>query len=517
MNQRLTTRQIRYQLKHTWLPFLSRFGRLTPIQELTIPKILAGVNIVACAPTASGKTESVVVPVAERCMAEKWQNISVLYIVPTRALANDVLARIGNSLDDMGLKTQLKHGDRPYLSKNLPDWLITTPESLDSMICRRSHIFKTLRTVIIDEIHLLDNTYRGDQLRLLLIRLKQIVDHSSLGIHLLSATLPNPDKVAQRYVENFEVIQVSGQRGIEHQFAESHQEIIAIAKQKRYKKLLYFCNFRDSVEQVGKALIPLWKPYPVVVHHGSLDRKIREEAEEVMQQSKTAICVATSTLEIGIDIGNIDLVVLAEPPFSIEALLQRIGRGNRRSGTVKVIAIASSTKEREHLESMFELAINGEFNPEEYEPNLSVVIQQIFSYLYQFRSGVSQDQLFSLFNCFCSQDKIEKILTNLLQLNWILCDNNKIYPSEELLTEGDKGKIHSNIPDQGTFKVIDIDSNLEVGMVSSEVDDVFLLAQRAWKVIAIDNNIIKAKKFNGKVKSTSFKKHRNLGKFDYLL
>jgi ATP-dependent Lhr-like helicase len=236
-----------------------------------------------------------------------------------------------------------------------------------------------------------------------------------------------------------------------------------------------------------------------------------------MQQSAIAICVATSTLEIGIDIGNINLVVLAEPPFSIEALLQRIGRGNRRSGTVKVIAIAASTKEREHLESMFRLAINGEFNPEEYKPNLSVVIQQIFSYLYQFRSGITQENLFDLFNFFCSQDKIEKILKNLYQHEWIVYNNNKIYPSEELLTEGDKGKIHSNIPDQGTFKVIDIDSNSEVGMVSSEVDDVFLLAQRAWKVISIDNNIIKAKKFNGKVTSTSFKKHKNQGKYYYLL
>ena len=126
--------------------------------------------------------------------------------------------------------------------------------------------------------------------------------------------------------------------------------------------------------------------------------------------------------------------------YSIEALLQRIGRGNRRSGTVKVIAIAASTKEREHLESMFELAINGEFKPEEYQPDLSVVIQQIFSYLYQFRSGVTQDQLFSLFNCFCYQDKIEKILTKLFQLNWILYDNNKIYTSEELLTEVTKVK-----------------------------------------------------------------------------
>lgn len=140
-------RIIRNRLKYAWMPFFTTFGRLTPIQVETIPTILDGYNVIVASLTASGKTEAVVAPVAERYIQEKWQELAVLYIVPTRALANDTLARIEGPLRDMGIKTALKHGDKPYLpSDNLPNFLITTPESLDSLICRRVEVFKSLRT-----------------------------------------------------------------------------------------------------------------------------------------------------------------------------------------------------------------------------------------------------------------------------------------------------------------------------------------------------------------------------------
>ena len=193
---------IRRHLKYAWVPFFSRFGKLTPVQIETIPKILDGINVVVMSPTASGKTEAVVAPVAELFISRQWKELAILYVVPTRALANDTLARIEGPLRDMGIATVLKHGDKPYLSGYLPNCLITTPESLDSLICRRPKIFATLRAVILDEIHLLNNTYRGDQLRLLLHRLKKLAFDASFAVHLLSATLSEPYQVAQRYSEN---------------------------------------------------------------------------------------------------------------------------------------------------------------------------------------------------------------------------------------------------------------------------------------------------------------------------
>ena len=96
-------RIIRERLKYAWTPFFTRFGRLTPIQVATIPPILDGKNVIVASPTASGKTEAVIAPVAERFRNEGWQGLAVLYIVPTRALANDTLARIDGPLRDMGI------------------------------------------------------------------------------------------------------------------------------------------------------------------------------------------------------------------------------------------------------------------------------------------------------------------------------------------------------------------------------------------------------------------------------
>jgi ATP-dependent Lhr-like helicase len=382
---------LRYRLRYSWSPFFSRFGTLLPVQLETIPKILDGSNVVIMSPTASGKTEAVIAPVAEKCVMEQWQGLSILYIVPTRALANDTFQRIQGPLLDMNLTTAIKHQDTPYLSyKNLPNLLITTPESLDSLICRHSQIFSTLKTVILDEIHLLDNTYRGDQLRLLLWRLQKLANEGDLSIHLLSATLAYPHQVAKRYVKNFEVIEIKGQRVIDYHLFSSLSAVFEWVRRERWKKVLCFCNLRDSVESVAHELAELWHPYPVVVHHGSLHRREREEAEKVMKDSNVAVCVSTSTLEIGIDIGDIDLILLIEPPWSISSMIQRIGRGNRRENVARVAAIFKSNEEKSLLETMFNFAISGALDEAVYTPDRSVAIQQIFSFLFQNPKGMPE-------------------------------------------------------------------------------------------------------------------------------
>lgn len=507
------------RLQYTWRPFFSRFGRLTPIQAQAIPKILDGINTVVAAPTASGKTEAVVGPVAERCMAERWSPVAVVYIVPTRALANDTLVRIEGPLGDMGLTTALKHGDKPSLPVKKPDWLITTPESLDSLIGRRPNIFATLRTIILDEIHLLDNTYRGDQLRLLLARLQKLVAGSPFATHLLSATLSNPGEIAARYASSCEVVTVTGQRGIDYHMLHTHAEIRDLARAHGWKKLLYFCNRRPSVEKVADELSKLWEPYPVVAHHGKLDRKVREEAEQVMKESRVAIGVATATLEIGIDIGDIDLVVLAEPPWSIASLLQRVGRGNRRSGRIQVAALVSSDDEETLLKAMFDTAAEGTLPVEPYVPDRSVVVQQTLSYLFQRHKneGTTDHELLSLLTTLCTEEEARKIVSHLRQEQWIQQVGRKWYPDKKLLDAGEEGRIHSNVPEQGTFKVMSVETGQEIGSISGTIDQVFLLAGRAWQIVAIHPGRIQARRFSGKATAASFGSQRNTGGFHYLL
>lgn len=501
------TRRIRTRLRYAWGPFFSRFGRLTPIQIEVIPKILNGSNVIAASPTASGKTEAIVAPVAQKFIEENWSGLAVVYVVPTRALANDTIARIGEPLQDMNIKADLKHGDQPYFSlSNAPNFLVTTPETLDSLICRHSQVFSNLRTVVIDEIHVLDNTYRGDQLRLLLWRLRRVANNDALFVHLLSATLFSPFETALRYVRPCEVITIPGSREIDYKFLKSQQEVYDYAWDQNWRKVLYFCNLRESVETLASEISNLWRPYPVVAHHGSLGRHFREEAERVMKESRVAVCVATSTMEFGIDIGDIDLIVLVEPPWSISSLLQRIGRGNRREDVTHVVALFDSLEEREHLECMFTAAISGELPEEPYIPDLSVAVQQIFSYLYQNVVGVPNATIMELFSPICSEEEAVLILIHLQEKGWIERRAEKWFASENLMNLGEKGRIHSNIPDSQSYRVVDASSNKEIGSVMGIVDEIFVLAGRIWKVVSVDDTIIKVRYFAGKASTAYFRR-----------
>ncbi|MGB9912583.1 MAG: DEAD/DEAH box helicase [Candidatus Kapaibacteriota bacterium] len=517
-----SVKKIRDKLQHSWLPFFTRFGKPTEVQEKTIPKVLDNKNVVVASPTATGKTEAIVAPLAEKFKTEHWDGLAILYIVPTRALANDTLARIEGSLSDMEITTALKHGDKPYLStKNLPNLLITTPESLDSLICRRPNIFKNLQSVVLDEIHILDNTYRGDQLRILLRRLKEIATNKYFSVHLLSATIVSPFQIATRYIdqlEKLEVVKIGKERPIKYHIINSLENLFHLSKKEGWKKLLWFCNYRESVEKLSLVLSNMWHPYPVVAHHGSLSRKIREEAEKVMKENKVAVCIATSTLEVGIDIGDIDVIVLAEIPWSISSLLQRIGRGNRRKGFINVVVKIETDEEKNLIEAMFNVASSGNLPMENYEPDLSVLVQQILSYLYQHRNGVSTDSLLRILGPLCEfNSDVELILNHLRKEGLIEYSARRWFASSRLNDMGEKGRIHSNIPDENKYNVIDINSGKKIGTIAGVFDQIFALAGRTWQVVSVDNNNINVKLFTGIATSALFKRHRDKGAFHFLL
>jgi len=510
--------ELKKKLKRTWITFFGRYGRLLPIQLKTIPIVLKRKNAIIVSSTASGKTEAVVAPLIERCLKENWEGLSILYISPTKALVNDMHYRLKEQLEELNISLSLKTGDRPQFNSNkLPNFLITTPESLDSLICRYPSSFKNVKTVVLDEIHLLDNTYRGDQLRILLKRLEYIVE-TDFNIYALSATIADPKDVGSRYLKGFEVIMNPGRREIEYTLLRSLEEVLNHARREKLKKLLIFCNKRANVENVAKECKRLWDNNRVVVHHGSLSKQIREDAESFMKESQYGVCVATMTLEIGIDIGDIDAVVLAEAPWSISSLLQRIGRGNRRTQKCRVFAVFNSEEEKSMFEQMFRVAIEGYVEPVEYSQDLSVVVQQIFSSLYANPSGVESSYLIELFNGFCSEDDLKDILNYLAVKGWVE-KKNKWYATTKLMDWGEKGKIHSNIPSIKMVKVINVSSNQAIGEVQYPIDDIFVLAGKAWKVIHIsgDKIYVKLEKSKASTAKAKFKSHTAKGYFYYFL
>jgi ATP-dependent Lhr-like helicase len=254
-----------------------------------------------------------------------------------------------------------------------------------------------------------------------------------------------------------------------------------------------------------------------MAHHGSLDRRHREEAEEVMKQNPVAVCVATSTLEFGIDIGDIDLVVLVEPPWSLESLQQRVGRGSRRSGTIQAAAIYQTEEERSVLELMFEAAQTGSYRSGVYRPDLSVVVQQTLSLLYQFRAGLSRHEYLHLVGLLGAEGDITAVLRYLKDKGYCLELGDALYPSSDLLDIGDEGNIHSNVPDNNEYRVVDSDTGRQIGRIRGSFDEVFLLAGQSWRVIAVRGDEILAKRTPQRASAAQFGVQRNVGRFHYLL
>jgi len=509
--------ELKRKLKRTWMTFFGRFGKLLPVQSETIPVVLDGKNAIVISSTASGKTEAVIAPIIERSLREEWKGLAMLYVSPTRALVNDMYYRLREQLEELGISISLKTGDKPQFNpEKPPNFLITTPESLDSLICRYPSCFENIKAVVIDEIHLIDNTYRGDQVRILIKRLKCLTK-SDFNIYALSATIANPKDVGSRYLKDFEVIIAPGKREIEYTLVKSLKDVFNYAREEKLKKLLIFCNKRTSVENISKECKKLWGEHRVVVHHGSLSKKIREEAEEFMKESQYGVCVATMTLEIGIDIGDIDAVVLAEVPWSISSLLQRIGRGNRRTQRCRVFAMCNSGEEMSILEQMFKIAEEGYIEPVEYSPDLSVVVQQVFSSLYANPNGLKSNYFAELFEEFCSEDDLKDILNHLASKGWIEKKNEKWYATTKLMDWGEKGKIHSNIPSIKLLKVVDVNSKQVIGEVQYPIDEVFVLAGKTWRVVQISGDKVYVRAERSEASTAKFKTYSSKGYFYYLL
>jgi len=247
--------KLKDKLPHTWEALLARFGRFTEIQAQAIEPLLAGKNCVLVSATASGKTEAALAPLLERHKQNPQAGLSFLYIVPTRALTRDLARRLQQPLEHLAVRMQVKTGDEPALNPSRPpEMLLTTPESFDSLLANMPRMAKDVRAVTLDEIYLYDNTVRGDQLRILLNRLRRIkayalsrgdINKNELQFCALSATVSDPASVAARYFIDPVVVQVAGQRQLDAEIiplegAESFQMLFANLHLRGSKKVLAF-------------------------------------------------------------------------------------------------------------------------------------------------------------------------------------------------------------------------------------------------------------------------------------
>jgi len=483
-------RAIRNGLARTWPAFFARFGALTEVQIKAIPEILAGNNLVLISPAASGKTEAVVAPVVERLLNQGQRGFSVLYISPTRALVNDLYRRLVEPLEYLGLKLERKTGDHPAISEGkLPFMLLTTPESFDSLLCRHPRIFSTLAVVILDEIHLLDNSPRGDQLRVLLERLRLI--KPDVSYYALSATIDD-ERIGERYFSHSRVVKVAKEREIDAQLVKAgpdwQETVLELLRQRGCHKVLVFYNAR-SLAEAGVKLFDR-PPFTdrVWVHHASLTRQVREDVEAKMNRERIGLLCCTSTLELGIDIGDVDAVVLFRPPFNVSSLLQRIGRGNRRLGNgLYMIGVYLDSWERLLFETFIDCARQGRLYEKRYTPCLSILPQQIISYCFQRRRiGTTLNSVQRIFqHLYGTSPVVEKVWTYMIEEGILQEQGRGVY----FLTDATEqkvelGRIHSNIQEKsfGQYEVIDVTSGQQIGKVFFALER-FVLAGRSWQIV----------------------------------
>ncbi len=337
---------------------------LRPLQQAAVGPISDGQHALVLAPTAGGKTEAAVFPVLSRMLSENWQGLSVLYLCPLRALLNNLHPRLEQYAQLVGRRAALWHGDvgdsgRRAIRDDPPDVLLTTPESIEAMLISRStdheRLFANLQVVVIDEIHAFAGDDRGWHLLAVTERVQRLAGRELQRVGL-SATVGNADELLGWLTRTCrgpgQVIETTAEAGqlrpevtFDH-VGSAENAAIVISRLHRGEKRLVFVDSRARVEELATQLRE--RDVTTFISHGSLGREERHAAETAFAEARDCVIVATSTLELGIDVGDLDRVIQVDAPGSVAGFLQRLGRTGRRSGTVPN-ALFLTTDEDEFL------------------------------------------------------------------------------------------------------------------------------------------------------------------------
>ena len=322
---------------------------LRPVQEHATDAILDGKNAVVLAPTAGGKTEASIFPVLSQILTDERPPVAALYVCPIRALLNNQEIRLRQYTRMVGLEVFKWHGDvaasqkRTFVAEPV-HLLMTTPESVEVMLMSAwvdpARLFSGLQAVIIDEVHAFAGDDRGTHLAALLERLTAFCGRDIQRIGL-SATVGNPEDIgrwlqgsSQRGFALVDPPKPPAQRQLTIDFCPDPEGLAAgIARAARGTKSLVFVESRRKAERTAHALGQAGD-LDVYVHHSAVSRADRERAEAMFQGGTHAAIVCTSTMELGIDVGDLDRVIQVDAPSRVASYLQRLGRTGRRSGTV---------------------------------------------------------------------------------------------------------------------------------------------------------------------------------------
>jgi ATP-dependent helicase Lhr and Lhr-like helicase len=486
---------------------------LRPVQGETIPAILDGATTVVVAPTAGGKTEAAVLPLISRVLEQGLAPTSILYVAPLRALLNDLGLRIGAITGHLGLTTAVWHGDvrqreRNRIASSPPDILLTTPESLEVLLSLTSEVrrglLETVRAVVVDEVHLFYGSDRGTHALALIERLQSWTRHDLQRI-ALSATLGNPEDLARWFRGSSDRpvvlarIRATEERAelFDVRYRGSKTDVARELETFAAEKVLAFCRTRADVEEIAAAIatrgLPAWP------HHSALSRDSREASERAFRDARRGVLVATSTLELGIDIGDLDRVVQVDAPATVAAMLQRLGRSVRRPGNPARMTFIPTNADQLVLACGI-LALHARSWVEPLEPSwqpFPILAQQALATLLQ-TGGLARSELVGRLSTNAAFSRISA--EDIEQLVDALINNDVLAITDGTLTFGHAGERQFGYRAFSELaSVFNTPESVNVTSGSSDVGTLdrwfvdemqdrdrstFLLGGRAWKVIS---------------------------------
>ncbi len=498
------------------------FENLTEIQKQAIPKILDEKNCLIIAPTGSGKTECATIPVFSKIKNRKIPNkIKALYITPLRALNRDVFKRIIRYAENEELKIEIRHGDtsqsnRKRIADNPPDILITTPETLVNLLSQKKHLdaLSDLEWIIIDEVHELLASERGSQLCLSLERL-QIKTKNEIHRIGLSATVGNPEDAGRFLVgteRKFELIHDTSLRNydVDVVFVDGIMDDVAtkiieyVKKEQITSPVLLFTNSRGESERLS-SILKQKTLLNVELHHGSLSRQVREETEDILREGKSGIVVCTSSLELGLDIGSVELVIHYGSPRQVSKFMQRIGRSKHSKGdSARGLIITENPDDEFEIQAIIERIKEGSIEEQKiHYGSLDVLAHHLVGLSMQVGNVPIESALKLTKRAYPFQhitlEEFFDVLELLALRELIIFNEDKTEYKKNSAFFSTKYHFQnlSTIPDILKFKVVDTIENKFIGTLDQrfvgdlDKDEIFVLRGSQWRILNIDEKSFK--------------------------
>lgn len=478
--------------------FFARYGgRLRPIQERAFDLLQDARDGLVMAQTGSGKTEAVLVPVAQRLISAEppdQRQLRALVISPARALASDLHRRMAPIFAELGLRMDVATSDRRTLGKTPTDILIRTPEGLDSDLCHRAAWLSGVEDVVIDELHKFLEDARGTQLAGLLAQLSAIAPtHRRLAI---SATVPDVEAPARaRLLRDPIIVEDPAESGsldvIFHDWVgnteQAAESFVRNLGEKGIRKAIGFVGRKARAETLAHLLNRGFLRGKCFPHHADLSSSDRRRIEEQLRHLPVALVVATTTLEVGIDIGSIDTCILFDAPPDRSAFLQRVGRSGRRSGRRRVICASGLYDRRIDFARVAGPVRNAGVS--DCRPFLAGCLQQILSFVVQ-GGGQTREEVRAL--CWVGFgiefDTVDALLSALAVDGWISVGQEQIEPTDQLLQLGTSPALHRTFAGSSGIPVVDEVTGKHLGRAAVVNRSDILLGGKGRRIKRIDPN-----------------------------